>query len=154
MRVSHSAKVYKHSDMSNVGDRAFSIMISFRIPRKLDSVLYVWSDSESTGEEENVIAGLTYDYYVAHVIGNGLLYYTLSCDYRDSPGDFQIMATTYVADINRDNAEYIYDRLHMQFWLPHEVEYILSHRGRHWSIYRGMERIGPILVINRRKGFY
>ena len=42
--VSYSSKVYKHSDMSNVDDRAFSIMIPLRNPQKSDPVLYVWSD--------------------------------------------------------------------------------------------------------------
>ena len=39
MRISYSAKVYKHSDISNMDNRAFSIMIPLRIPRKADTVL-------------------------------------------------------------------------------------------------------------------
>ena len=40
MGVSYSAKFYKHSDMSNVEDRAFSIMIPLQIQRKLDPVIF------------------------------------------------------------------------------------------------------------------
>ena len=67
------------------------------------------------------------------MIGNGLLCSTLPCDYRDSHGDFQTMATAYVADIDRENAGYIYDQLYRQVWPPHDVEQILSQRGRYWS---------------------
>ena len=49
MGVSHSAKAHKHSDMSNVENTAFSIMIPLQILRKLEPVLYVWSDSEYEG---------------------------------------------------------------------------------------------------------
>ena len=104
----HSAKLYKHSDMSNVDDRAFSIMIHFQIPRKLDPVLYVSSNSKSKLGEEKVIAGLTCDYHVAQVIEGGLLHSTLPCYYRDIPREFLIMAAAYVADINRETAGYIY----------------------------------------------
>ena len=77
MGVSYSAKVYKHSEMWNMDDRAFRIMIPLQIPRKLDPVLYVWSNSESEGEEDEVIAGLSYDYHFVQVIGGGLLHSTL-----------------------------------------------------------------------------
>ena len=87
--------------MSNVDDRDFSIMIHLQIPRKSDPVLYVWSNSESEGEEDEVVAGLTYDYHVAQVIWDGLLPSALPCDYRYSPGDIQLMVTAYVAGINR-----------------------------------------------------
>ena len=74
----------------------------------MDSVLYVWSDSESKEEEDEVIAGLNYNYHVAQVIRDGLLHSTLLCDYRYIPREFRMMATAYVADINRDNTVYIY----------------------------------------------
>ena len=48
-------------------------MIPLQIPQKLDPVLYVWRNSESKGEEDEVIAGLTYDYRSIQVIGGGLL---------------------------------------------------------------------------------
>ena len=51
--------------------------------------------------------GLTYNYHVAQMIGDGLLHSTILCDYRDSPGEFRTMATMYVADTNSDNSEYI-----------------------------------------------
>ena len=69
--------MYKHPDMSNVDNRVFSIMTTLQIPRKLDPVLYVWSDSKSEGEEDEVIAGMNYDYHVAQVIGDGLLHSNL-----------------------------------------------------------------------------
>ena len=52
MGVLYSTKVYKHSYMSNVEDRVFSIMISLQIPRKLDLLIYVLSDSKSEGGED------------------------------------------------------------------------------------------------------
>ena len=76
-------------------------MIPLQIPQKLHLVLYVWSDSESEREEYEVIGGLTYDYRISQVIGDGLLFYTLLCDYRYSFGDFQMMATMDVVNINR-----------------------------------------------------
>ena len=87
MGVSYSAKVYKHSDMSTMDDRDFSIMIPLQIPRKPDLVLYVWSNSESEGGEDEVIAGLTYNYDVVQVIGEGLLHSTLTYYYREIPGE-------------------------------------------------------------------
>ena len=63
--------------MLNVDDRDFSIMIPLRISRKSYPVLYAWSDSESKGQEDKVIGGLTYDYHLYQVIGGGLLHYTL-----------------------------------------------------------------------------
>ena len=71
-------------------------MIPLQIPRKSDPVLYVLSDSESEGEEGEVIAGLTNNYHDSQVIGGGLLQSTLPCDYRDSSGEFQMMATVYM----------------------------------------------------------
>ena len=61
MGVLYSAKVYKHSDMSDVDNRAFSIMTPLQIPHKLYPVLDVWSNYESKGEDEEVIAALTYN---------------------------------------------------------------------------------------------
>ena len=83
--------------------------IPLQIPWKLDPVLSVWSNYESKGGEDKVIASLPYNYHFAQVIGYGLLQYTLLCDYRDSPGDFGMIATAYVAYINRDNTGYIYN---------------------------------------------
>ena len=54
--------------MSNVDDRAFSIILSLQTLRKYYLVLYVWSDSESKGGEDKFIAVLTYDYHVSQVI--------------------------------------------------------------------------------------
>ena len=59
--VSYSSKVYKHSDMSDVDNRAFSIMTPLQIPHKLYPVLDAWSNYESKGEDEEVIAALTYN---------------------------------------------------------------------------------------------
>ena len=109
MGLSYSAKVYKHSEMWNMDDRAFRIMIPLQIPRKLDPVLYVWSNSDSEGEEDEVIAGLSYDYHFVQVIGDGLLHSTLPCNYRERSRYLQMMATIYVDDINRYNTGYIYD---------------------------------------------
>ena len=85
MGVSYIAKLYKHSDMSNVNYRDFRTMIPIQILRKLDLVLYVWSNYKSKGDEYKVIAGMTYDYHVAQVIGYGPMNFTLPCDHRDSP---------------------------------------------------------------------
>ena len=60
--------------------------------------------------------------------------------------------TAYVADIKREDAEYIYDQLYRHVGPLHDTEYILSQRGRHWSRDRGMGLIEPILGINKRKG--
>ena len=90
--------------MSNVENRPFIIMTPPQIPQKLDPILCVWSNYESKGEEEKVITGMTYDYHVAHVIGDGLLHSTLLQNYRDRQGEFRMMATEYVVDINRENA--------------------------------------------------
>ena len=95
--------------MSNVDDRAFSIMIPLQILRKLDPVLYVWSNSEFEGKEDEVIVGLTDNYHVAHIIGDVLLHYILLSNYRDILQAFQIIVTAYVGDTNRKNAGYIYD---------------------------------------------
>ena len=61
-------------------------------------------------------------------------------------------ATAYVADINRDNAGYIYDISYRQVWPPYDAGYILRHRFRNWSRDQGLDRIGTILEINKRKG--
>ena len=50
--VSYSAKSYKQSYVSNVDNRAFSIMIHLQTPQKLVLVLYVWSDSKPEGKDE------------------------------------------------------------------------------------------------------
>ena len=63
--------------MLNVDNRAFSIMIPLQILRKSDLVLYVWSDFEFEGEEDEVIAGMNYNYCFTQLIGYGILYYTL-----------------------------------------------------------------------------
>ena len=68
MGVFYSAKVYTQSDMSNVDDKAFSIMILPWISRKSYPVLYVWSDSKSERGKYKVIAGLTCNYHIAQVI--------------------------------------------------------------------------------------
>ena len=65
--------------------------------------------------------GLNYDYHVAHVIGDGLLQYTLMFDYRDIHREFRIMATAYASDINRKNAGYIHDRSYKQFFPQHNA---------------------------------
>ena len=49
------------------------------------------------------------------------------------PVEFLMMATTYVAYINRENVGYIYNQSYRQVWPPHDAEYILSHRVRHCS---------------------
>ena len=108
-------------------------MIPFQIPRKLDPVLYVWINYKSEGGEDEVIAGLNYYHHISQVIGDGLLHSTLPYYYRGSPRGFQMMATEYVADIKRENSGYIYNQLYTQVWPPHEEEYILSQRVRHWS---------------------
>ena len=77
--------------------------------------------------------GLTYDYHVDQVIWDGLLRSTLTCNYRDSPREFLMIGTVYVADIDRENTGYIYDRFYRQVFPPHDAEYILSQRGRNWS---------------------
>ena len=46
-------------------------------------------------------------YHVARAIWVGLLNSTFPYNYRDITGKLQMMATTYVADINRNNAGYI-----------------------------------------------
>ena len=46
MGVWYSSKVY------NIKNSAFSIMIPLKFSRKLDPVLYVWSNSKSKGEED------------------------------------------------------------------------------------------------------
>ena len=86
------------------------------------------------------------------MIGDDLLNYTLLCDYRESPGEFWIMATAYVADMNKENVRYIYNRSYRQVWPPHDAEYILSQSCMHWSRDWVLDRIGPVLGINRRKG--
>ena len=63
-----------------------------------------------------------------------------------------MLATTYVADIIRENAGYIYNQLYRQVWLLHDEECILSQRGRHWYRDRVIDQIGSILGINSRKG--
>ena len=67
------------------------------------------------------------------MIGDILLNCTLMFYDRDIPGYSLMVVTVYVSDINRDNAGYIYDRLYKQFWLPHDVEYILRQREWNWS---------------------
>ena len=67
------------------------------------------------------------------MIGDSLLHSTLPYDYRDSPGEFRMTVTAYVTDINKKNAGYIYDQSYRQVWPPHDPEYILNQRGRHWS---------------------
>ena len=106
--------MYKHVDMSNVEDRAFSIMVPLRILRKLDPVLYVWIYSEYKGVEKKVVAGLAYDHHISQVIEDVLLHSNFLCNYRDIPGEFQMTTTAYLVDINRDNVGYIYDRLYRQ----------------------------------------
>ena len=59
MGVLYSEKVYKHSNMSNVDNRAFIVIIPLQIPQKSYPVLYIWNDSESKGVEEKFIAGMT-----------------------------------------------------------------------------------------------
>ena len=59
-------------------NRDFGIMIPTQIPRKSDSVLYVWRNYESEGEEDKFIAGLTYNYHATQVIGYGLLHSTFT----------------------------------------------------------------------------
>ena len=71
--------------MQNVDNRAFSIMIPPQILWKSDPVIYVWSNYESKGEEEEVTAGLTNNFHVSKVIGYGLMHYNLLCNYRDIP---------------------------------------------------------------------
>ena len=71
--------------------------------------------------ESHILYGEGMWYHVAKVIGDGFLKYTLLCDYRDSLGEFQMMATAYVADINRDKSGYIYDLLYKQVLSPHDV---------------------------------
>ena len=51
----YSAKVYKHSDMSNVDKRVFSIVIPLQITRKLVPVLYVWRYSDSKGRSTRLL---------------------------------------------------------------------------------------------------
>ena len=58
MGLLYSEKVHKHPDMSNVENTAFSIIITLQILRKLEPVLYVWSDSEYEVGEGEVIAGM------------------------------------------------------------------------------------------------
>ena len=65
-----------------------------------------------------------------------------------------MMATAYMADINRGNLGYIYDQSYRQVRPPHDAEYIFSHRFRHWSRDWVMDYIGLILEINRRKWLY
>ena len=76
-------------------------MIPLQIPRKSDLVLYVCSDSKSEREEDEVIAGLTYNYHVSQVIRDIILHYILPFNYREIYIEFLMMETTYVADINR-----------------------------------------------------
>ena len=65
-----------------------------------------------------------------------------------------MMATAYMADINRENLGYIYDQSYRQVRPPHDAEYIFSHRFGHWSRDWVMDYIGLILEINRRKWLY
>ena len=41
---------------------------------------------------------------------------------RDIPVEFQIMVTTYVANINKEDVGYIYDWLYSHVWMPHDAE--------------------------------
>ena len=67
----------------------------------MDPFLYVWRNSDSKREEERVIAGVTCDYHIVQMIGDGILNSTLLCNYRDSPAEFQMLSTAYVSDIDR-----------------------------------------------------
>ena len=67
------------------------------------------------------------------MIGDVLLQSTLLYNYRGINRELRMMETVYVAEINRENAGYIYDQSYRQVWTPHDAEYILSQRDRHWS---------------------
>ena len=56
---------------------SYLLVIPLQIPWKLDPVPYVWINPGSEGEEDEVIAGLTSNYHVAQVVGDGLLHSTL-----------------------------------------------------------------------------
>ena len=112
------------------------------------------SDSESKGEEDEFSLGLAYCYHVASVIGDSVLNSTLPCSCRDSPIYFRMMATAYVAGIDRENVGYIYNQLYMYVYPPHDAEYILIQRDIFCSRDRLMNQIGPILGINSREGLY
>ena len=71
--VSYREKVYNHSDLSNIDNRSFSIMIPLQILRKSDPVLCAWSNSKSRGEDGKIIAGMTYGCHFVPVIGDSLL---------------------------------------------------------------------------------
>ena len=49
MGVSYSAKVHNHSDVSNMDNKDFSIILPLQILRKSDPFLYVRGDSKSEG---------------------------------------------------------------------------------------------------------
>ena len=83
------------------------------------------------GEKDKLIVGLTYNYLVSQVIRDGLMYSTLQCDYRYIPGEFQMMSTVYVADMNRENVGYIYNHWYRQVWMPNNAEYVLSQKEKH-----------------------
>ena len=70
--------------------------------------------------------------FFSRVIGDSLLKSTLPFNYKYSTEEFRMMATAYVANMNRENEGYIYDQLYRQVWPPHDAEKILIQRGRHW----------------------
>jgi hypothetical protein len=99
--VSHSAKGFKHADMSNTGNRTYNVII----PLKLANVTGPELDFSDMSDPKNVKTGrYKYEYDVAQMIGDSAIHATSGADYRPNR-EFRYACSIYVSEVDETNVD-------------------------------------------------
>lgn len=124
--VNHSDNGYMHHDFKNVNGKAFNLLLPVELVEDKVSNLSVESVDYT-----NVTVQVGYEPHVAVGVGDETRHAAGDCDFRDSGGK-RVMVTIYLADIDKQNVEYIIEH-YTDPYPPAEEVYLLSRSGTHWS---------------------
>jgi hypothetical protein len=123
--VSYSQKSYIHHDFTQVGAKAYNVIIPLLLANETPPELDIRTDDES------MVVGYRYRYGEASLIGDDAMHGTGAVDYRDA-GEMRMAATVYIADVNPGNVDQIL-KDYTQEYPPNDAVMLLSKAGSHWK---------------------
>jgi hypothetical protein len=99
--VSHSAKGFKHADMTNTGNKTFNIIIPLKLANETGPEL----EFSDMSDPANVKSGrYKYEYDVAQMIGDSAIHATSGADYRPNR-EFRYACSIYISEVDETNVD-------------------------------------------------
>jgi len=137
--VTHSIEPYWLWDFHDTGGKTCNFIIPLFVVDETPTALLIHGNTDSDDDDEwGDIFEVQYEVGLGELIGNGLYHVTGKVDYRDLPNSpFRMAATIYLAEIDEENVERVYESLTSVFQSTDDKEHsmgILLNHTSHWDI--------------------